>query len=209
MVNYPTIVVNGFLGDCSFQIKKTVTTMVFMSTDKQSLDLKKSMFEKTYGHSDKIYWSNGVSGYGGKKKIYRLHLPSIPNNELPEISSKDTKERILKSITEMDLFLWYLDDGSWHKTKNTMHLYSNMLDERESRMLIGRIEDMYGIAPRLRVDRKKDGRSFYYLYFPRKLVNILHPIFKSYITSFNLTDSYYKVGGRDYEDVQVADKYVS
>jgi hypothetical protein len=93
-----------------------------------------------------------------------------------------------------------MDDGSWHKTRNTMHLYSNMLNDAETDELITHIGDIYGIAPRARKDRKKDGRSFNYLYFPRDLVKRFRPEFKDYVMNYGLESMYYKFGGIDYKE---------
>lgn len=198
----PTSIKNCLLGDGTLTLKKTVASVLYMSTEKQSLELKRMLYERDFGEFTP-QWSTGVSGYGGTKTIYRLRVPSILKTEFKELDSPDLMEQVLRDLDELDLFLWYLDDGSWHKSRNTMHLYSNMLDRYQSNTLIDRIGFLYGVKPRLRVDRKGDGREFYYLYFPRKLVNILHPIFKSYITAFGLSDFYYKVGGYGYEDIPV------
>lgn len=196
----PTIIKNGILGDGAVSAPKDSVGLTFISSDTQSLRLKERMVRELVGEDIKITYRDVKSGYGGRKKVKSMYVQKFPITGYEILREEDLLDRTLRDITELDIFLWYLDDGSWHKVRNTMHLYSNMLTEEQSHILIDRIEELYGIPPSLRIDRKKDGREFYYLYFPRKLVNILHPIFKSYITALGLSDSYYKVGGLKYVD---------
>jgi len=97
-------------------------------------------------------------------------------------------------LTKKDLILWYLDDGSYHINKKTMHLYSNMFNKEESIKLIDKITNLFNIDPRLRIDRKKDGREFYYLYFRRKMVKVFRPTVEKFLRKNNIDDLLYKAG---------------
>lgn len=197
----PTIVKNAILGDGHIDVNHLSVGMTFISSDEQSLSLKERMVKETYGEELRTTYREVVSGFGGRKLVKSMYVQRIPLKDFKTNVSNVNIDEAIEQLTEFDLFLWYLDDGSWHIRRNTMHLYSNMLDEKQSNRLIEKVFEIYGVRPTLRVDRKKDGRSFYYLYFPRKLVNILQPIYKSYITALSLSNSYYKVGGEDYIDL--------
>lgn len=189
------IATNARLGDGRLGDNSRNANVSFYSTDKLLLEHKERMLlEEGY---EGIKWGTQESGYGGTKTIYKL---TTTVSEKATVVRELPIEDILRSIDERDLILWYLDDGSWHIKRHTMHLYSNMLNAEQTQILIERIEQLYGIAPRIRTDRKQDGRSFYYLYFPRELVVKFRPIVRQYLIDNALTSLYYKVGGLNYVD---------
>ena len=192
---YSRIAKNARLGDGTIVKQCKNASLQFISTNLPLLYVKKYLciLEGIKPGRTKTQ----KSGYGGTKTIYRFN--SMVHEKITEVYEASMYD-ILRSLDKEDLFLWYLDDGSWHKNNHTMHLYSNMLNDEETDILIGRIEELYGIAPRKRKDRKKDGREFNYLYFPRDLVRKFRPEFKEYVTSLQLESMYYKFGGLDYED---------
>lgn len=201
MEKFSKAVKNARIGDGMVTNHISVASVTFISTDLSLLRYK-----------EKILQDEGVgitvkktqkSGYGGKKTIYVYTSES--NADFKDTA--DAKiEDIIKDLTKEDLYVWYLDDGSWHISRRTMHLYSNALDKEQSELLIERIEELYGIEPRLRVDRKKDGRQFYYLYFPRKLVRVFRPEVEKFIRENNLDTLYYKVGGKGYKEIEPPSK---
>jgi hypothetical protein len=194
-VNYSRIAKNAKLGDgCVIHASKNAH-LSFMSTDLDLLLLKQEMCYKEGFTTGNL--GTQKSGYGGKKTIHKFD--SRVNERITDVANASVSELIL-TLDKEDLFLWYMDDGSWHKNRNTMHLYSNMLNDAQTDELITHIGDIYGIAPRQRKDRKKDGRSFNYLYFPRDLVKRFRPEFKDYAMSHGLESMYYKFGGIDYKE---------
>lgn len=193
--------INARLGDGCIGGSKTAYVS-FISTDKLLLQHKEQILISE-GYSG-IVWGTQKSGYEGKgerKTIYTIR--SKVHEKVNEVRNAPL-EYVLSNLTEEDLILWYLDDGSWHVNANTMHLYSNMLDAEQTQILIDRVKQIYGVAPRLQIDRKQDGRSFYYLYFPRELVVIFRPIVRQYLIDNALSTLYYKVGGLDFIDKPVA-----
>jgi len=190
--------INARLGDGMLGKGKNANVS-YMSTDKLLLEHKERLLrEEGY---EGIRWGTQPSGYGGTKTIYNMRTHVSENaTKVRDLPIED----LLQSIDEQDLVLWYLDDGSWHVRANTMHLYSNMLDAEQTQILVNRIEQLYGIAPRIRTDRKQDGRSFYYLYFQRDLVVKFRPIVRQYLVDNALSTLYYKVGGLDFVDKPVA-----
>lgn len=195
MERFSRMAKNAILGDGSVQKNKTTASIMYYSTDIKLLKHKEQLLKEEGIEVTK--WGTQESGYGGKKKIYNLRTAG---KETIKEASDVGIESLLNDLTKEDLYLWYLDDGSWHKNANTMHLYSNMLNEEQSNVLMDRIEELYDIRPRLNTDRKKDGRSFYYLYFPRELVKLFRPELKEYLMKFEIDSMYYKFGGLEYEE---------
>lgn len=193
MERFSRMAKNAILGDGSVKDNKTTAVITYYSTDLKLLKHKEKLLKEE--GFEIARWGTQESGYGGTKKIYNLR--TVAKDTVKEASDVGI-ESLLQDLTKEDLYLWYLDDGSWHKNANTMHLYSNMLDENQSNVLMSRIEELYGIKPRLNIDRKKDGRSFYYLYFPRELVRIFRPEVKAYLMKYEIDSMYYKFGGLDY-----------
>lgn len=195
MAKFSRIAINAKLGDGTFHKGKDAA-ITFISTDKSLLEFKERLLQSE-GYEG-FRWGTQKSGYGGTKTIHKL---SVYSNAKATLVREASIGDIIPVLDKEDLFLWYMDDGSWHIKRNTMHLYSNMLDESQSNLLIKRIGELYGIDPRLRIDRKRDGRQFYYLYFPRELVKRFRPEFKAYVMHHGLESMYYKFGGLEYEDL--------
>lgn len=102
---------------------------------------------------------------------------------------------VIGEMNVMDLIWLYLDNGSWHKKKHFMHLYTNSLNLTENEALIKRIEELIGIKCKLRIDRKKDGRQYYYLALSVSDSLIMKNIVRDYIRSYpELSCFNYKVG---------------
>lgn len=195
MEKFSKVVKNARLGDGMITNSKTVASLTYISTDLSLLKHKEKLLEEEgVGITVK---KTQESGYGGKKTIHVYTSESSP--DFKKTADAEVEE-IIKDLTKEDLYLWYLDDGSWHISRNTMHLYSNNLNEEQTELLIKKVDDIYGIKPRKRVDRKRDGREFLYLYFPRELVRIFRPEVKMYIKENNINSMMYKVGGEDYKE---------
>jgi hypothetical protein len=186
---------NAKLGDGTIVHQRINASALFTSTDIDVLKVKQMMcFMEGITHSD---FGTQASGYGGKKTIYKFS--TRVHARLTEVS-KASVEEVINDLDKFDMALWFMDDGSWHKNKHTMHLYSNMLDDIQTELLINKIENLYGIAPRKRIDKKKDGRQFYYLYFPRELVKQFRPEFKRTVMDLEIPSMFYKFGGLDYKE---------
>lgn len=195
---YSRIGKNARLGDgCMSKTSPSGNAFVtFMSTDKEVLEFKKKLCDnEELAH---LKFGTQMSGYGGTKTIWNFRVRA--NEKLTVVHDLPIDE-LIKSLDEIDIYLWLIDDGSWHKNQNLFHLYCNMLDDRETNLLIDQIEKLFGIRPTMRKDRKRDGRSFNYLYFPRKLTLIVRPRFKAYLDENKLDSMMYKVGGSNYRDI--------
>lgn len=195
MEKYSRVAKNAILGDGMLRINKKTAAITYISTDLKLLAHKERLLTKE-GISVTVKKTQ-ESGYGGTKTIY---VYSTTADERVKEAADAGVSELLQDLTKEDIFLWYLDDGSWHIDRHTMHLYSNELNDEHSNLLISRIEILFGIAPTLRVDRKKDGREFNYLYFPRDLVRIVRPEIKKYIIENGIDTMLYKIGGIDFEE---------
>ncbi|MEK3887294.1 LAGLIDADG family homing endonuclease [Bacillus sp. FSL K6-3431] len=195
MSKYSRVAKNAILGDGMVRLNKTTAAITFISTDRKLLEHKEKLLNEE--GLEVTVKKTQESGYGGTKVI---HVYATTASEEVKQASDAGIEELIKDITKEDLFLWYLDDGSWHIHRSTMHLYSNELDESQSKLLIEKVSELYGTKPRLRIDRKQDGRQFYYLYFPRELVRKFRPDVKVYIVKHRIDTMMYKVGGKEYEE---------
>jgi hypothetical protein len=186
---------NAKLGDGTIVHQHKNASAMFMSTDIDVLKVKQMMcFMEGIQYSD---LGTQASGYGGKKTIHKFS--TRVHERLTEVSNASVEE-VISDLDKFDLFLWFMDDGSWHKHKHFMNLYSNMLNDSQTTLLINKIESLYGIAPRKCIDKKKDGRQFNYLYFSRDLVKKFRPEFKETVVNLEIPSMFYKFGGLDYKE---------
>lgn len=192
---YSKIAKNARLGDGCISTSGVNSHLSFMSTDIEVLKLKKKMCDED-GFVTRPFGTQS-SGYGGTKTIYNFY--SRVDKEITKVHKASIEDLVL-TLDKEDLFLWIIDDGSWHKSQNLFHLYCNMFTDSQAELLMDKITELYGVRPRLRKDRKRDGREFNYLYFPRQLTILLRPEFKEYLIDKGLASMYYKFGGMNYSD---------
>ena len=84
-------------------------------------------------------------------------------SEVFEIVKELSIKEILDNLNELGIALWFYDDGSLHKKNlfynlNT-HSFSREIQETYFIPFFNRL----GIYPKLQIERKKDGREFWYL----------------------------------------------
>jgi len=185
------ILYNAKLGDGFMHMNNNNVNakMGFMSKNLEYLLYKLKMcLESGFSCTD---ISMGVSGYTGSADIYRFYV-----RVSPAITSvyKTPVEDVLRDLSKEDLAVWFLDDGSYHRRRNTMHLYCNSLSEDQVVVLQDRIFELYGTMPNLYWDKKKDGRKYPYLYYPRELVKKAQEDVISVIRSNSLYSMNYKTG---------------
>lgn len=196
-MKYSRMATNARLGDGCITLGATNrnASIKFTTTSLDLLLYKKRMCEQEGFIVGDI--GTQKSGYGGKKTIYKFD--TWVNETITKVYYLELTE-LIDSLDYDDLYLWFLDDGSWHKKKHIMHLYSNMLDDEDTEHLRQRITMLYGVSPRPRKDNKKDGRSFNYLYFPRDLVKRFRPGLKEFVVNNGIKSMHYKFGGLDYKE---------
>ena len=130
------------------------------------------------------------SGYSGKKVIYVFN---VHNTVEAAAAHKMSYTEAIADLDSLDLIMWILDDGSVHKRAGTIHLYSNMLSDIESLHLAEKIFQMYPVAkPSVRVDRKKDGRKFNYIYIPRLTAEAIQKDMEIFLNNNGIQSLLYK-----------------
>jgi hypothetical protein len=122
----------------------------------------------------------------GKKKLYFT---------IKTVSPRETnKIKEINNLTIEDLFLWLLDDGSYHKKDGFLNLNSHALTRAENMELSFHLWHSLGIETRLRHERKKDGRLFWYIYIPCAQVDSLKAELMYFMVSNNIVGLEYKIG---------------
>lgn len=79
------------------------------------------------------------------------------------ILSTYSLERVCNEIDEFGLALFLYDDCSLHKKKLFYNICTHSFSKDEQEQFIIPMFNRFGIYPKLTIDRKKDGREFYYL----------------------------------------------
>ena len=186
------LALNAKLGDGCIAKRKDSYGMSFSSVSLDYLSYKRSMAKVARPASLRTQVNGGYS----RKYIHRFSVRStIEAKEAYALSNSEAIQRLDK----VDLCLWMFDDGSLHKQHGTMHLYSNMLNEVESKVLIAKIFELYPVEKgRLSVDRKKDGRSFFYIYIPRVTAEVIQVDMLALLTENNIDAMQYKTVRRKY-----------
>lgn len=179
------------LGDgCYINQRKINTPTYCISTNsinKDYLDFKKNELNK-----HKIITNDylGKSGYGSKKTIYGFRTRVEPEIT---IVGRMTIDEILDNLDLYGLILYYLDDGSLHKTKHTMHIYCNVFTYDETEHLI---DIIYKLFPSKRCthyyDKKKDGRVFNYVYLNTQVANEFSKYVRDFLILNDITSLLYK-----------------
>lgn len=184
----PNIILNARLGDGCITDRGKNCFLSFTSKNLDYLEYKRNLVLEYTPTSITL----GISGYTGNKDIYRFS--TRVHSDINPYKYKTYTECITE-LTLEDLVIWYLDDGSWHKSKKTMHLYCNMLSEEEANLLADKIHSIFNIKrPAIRWDRKKDGRKFVYLYFSTYLADVFKDYVIAFLTINNINSLLYKAG---------------
>lgn len=95
-----------------------------------------------------------------KKPIWQFHTHVSP--EITKIKNMNIEDT-LNLIDELGLALWFYDDGSLHKTKLFYNLNTQAYSEEVNRDLFTPFLAKFGITAVPTIERKKDGREFWYL----------------------------------------------
>lgn len=189
-----TLCKNAKLGDGNMSIPPNCVNARIIMNGKnvQWLEFKHRLAKKLgYDVSDLL---SAYSGYTDKWSLVQFRTKT--DERITSVVNM-SRRRVIESLTKFDLILWYLDDGSWHKSKKTMHLYCNALSDSDTYALVDQIERLYWFRPSIRYDRKKDGRCYPYLYFPRSLVIKFKRDVERFLRTLKIDSMLYKVGEGD------------
>lgn len=179
------------IGDgCYINQRRIHTPTYYVSTNSINLDyveFKKRLLNKYKIHTNDYI---GKSEYGSKKPIY-----GIKTRVEPEITivGRMSVDEILDSLDIYGLILYYLDDGSLHKSKHIMNIYCNSFTWDETEHLINVI---YKFFPSKRCthlyDKKKDGRIFNYVYVNTCVTSEFSSLVREFLINNNINSLLYK-----------------
>lgn len=156
--NLIQVLTSGFFGDGCFYRRIESSSKYIFSTNcihKEYVIYKKNLLD---GISQSVleYMNNGYK----KGVIYSLITRQHPLIDLIKNSSIEDN---LNRLEYLGIALWFYDDGSLHKTKHFFNLNTHAFSKEINEELFIPFFKKHGINFRLRQDRKKDGRIFYYL----------------------------------------------
>ena len=99
----------------------------------------------------------------GYKQNLIHRLSTIACKAITDIATESLEESLYR-MDELGLTLWFMDDGSLHKTKDFYNLntkkYSKEINET---LFVPFLKDRFGITATPTIERKKDGQEFWYL----------------------------------------------
>ena len=163
--NSERMVINAYFGDGCIhnQGASPKYSLKFSSISLDYLQLKYELCAELMPCRLRVEYNKG---FANSKPIHLFSTRSFI--EIGELATRGTKD-LVEMMDITDLVMFYLDDGSIHRAHGTVHIYCNSFNDRETYMLMSKIDALLGEdAPcRIRKDRKKDGREFNYIYIPR------------------------------------------
>jgi hypothetical protein len=191
-MNESNLFLNAVFGDGCVSYNraraKGTVPVRFGSSNKSLIEYKASIIggNVNQGTQDVSSWSPGKSVYSTTKAM---------ENPFPGKS----KFELISYLTYEDLLLWILDDGSYHKRNGFLNLNSHALSRSENIELAFHLWHSLGIESRILVDKKKDGRFFFYQYIPAAQYDSIKPDVLNFLRENNIEGFDYKVGIGEYQ----------
>lgn len=144
------------LGDgCIATSNSNSTYYITNCKHKEYIDFKISLLSEFYKNSRCIE-ENGFA----KTPIWEMRSKS--SNDLLYIKNLDIKD-IIDNLDDLGIALWFYDDGSLHQKKLFYNLNTHKFSKEIQEEIFIPFFNKFGIFPKLRIERKNDGREFYYL----------------------------------------------
>lgn len=157
--NQLQLFLSGRLGDgCIYKSKKGASNSEYYTNCKyeEYIDYKRTLLGTVAGNKSYIE-HNGFC----QTPIWVLHSHRLP--VLNIIKDMNITE-VLDSLDDLGLALWFYDDGSLHKSKLFYNLNTQKYSEEVHReILVPYFKDKWGIKVIPTIERKIDGRIFWYL----------------------------------------------
>ena len=152
---------------------------------------KKSQLDKLGVTTQPLH--TGKSGYKDTSIIYSF---GTRNHYLISVVGNMRTIDILNSLNVEGLIYLFLDDGTYHQKKHFGHIYCNTFSDEEVETLIDVIYKFYPQKRCVkRIDRKKDGRQYPYIYIPVAVMNEFKKDIQQFLEENNISSLKYKVGG--------------
>lgn len=152
------VILTGKFGDGCLSTPKTCIDNSLYSSNcihEEYVDFKMKLLGDLAGSKSCIA-KNGFS----KKPIWQFHTHVNP--EITKIKNMDI-ENALELVDDLGVALWFYDDGSLHKTKLFYNLNTQAFSEEINRELFVPFLSKFNIKAIPTIERKKDGREFWYL----------------------------------------------
>lgn len=154
------VLVSGKFGDGCLTSPKNVNSNSNYVTNckyKEYLEFKKKLLGNLcINNNINIVEENGYS----KTRIYTL--ASSYNKSITYVRNLDIQSS-LNLLDKLGLALWLYDDGSLHKDKLFFNINTQAYNYDIQKELFIPFFNKFNIFPKITIERKKDGRTFYYL----------------------------------------------
>lgn len=172
-------------------VDQSKTKHYYLQTNSINLDYithKKVRLEKLGVKTNRL--RIGKSGYKESSKIYTFTTPINPL--ISNVGSMIVSECI-RNLNKIGLIYFFLDDGSLHKRKAFGHIYCNTFSDSEVEVLIERIFQLYPYKRcSKRIDKKKDGRKYPYIYIPVSTMNEFRKDIEKFLNYYDIQSLMYK-----------------
>ena len=154
--NQLQVFLSGILGDgCITTTNSNSTYFITNCKYEEYIDFKSNILGSMFKNK-KLQSSNGYCG----TPIYIMRSKSNPKlKELKELPIP----KILDGMTELGIALWFYDDGSLHKNNLFYNLNTHAFPKDIQEKYFIPFFNKLGIYPSLQLEKKKDGRTFWYL----------------------------------------------
>lgn len=152
------VIVSGKFGDGCISTPKTCADNSYFRTNcvyEEYIDFKMKLLGDLVSNKN-FTKENGYS----KTPIYSCYTHVNP--DITTIKNMDI-ESSLNLLDDLGLALWFYDDGSLHKTKLFYNLNTQDFSEEINRDLFVPFLEKFNIHAKPTIERKKDGREFWYL----------------------------------------------
>lgn len=150
------VILSGILGDGC--ITTTNSNSTYFKTNckyEEYIDFKSTLLGNMFKHKTK----QEHNGYC-QTPIFIIRSKSNPILKL--IKNWSINE-ILDHLNDLGIALWFYDDGSLHKTKLFYNLNTHAFPKEIQEQYFIPFFNKLGIYPKIQIERKKDGRIFWYL----------------------------------------------
>lgn len=156
------VLLTGKFGDgCLSTPKSCVDNSLYSSNSihEEYVDFKIKLLGNLASKKSRIS-SNGYA----KTPIWQFHTHVSP--DITKIKNMDI-ETALNLMDDLGVALWFYDDGSLHKTKLFYNLNTQAFSQEINQDLFVPFLSKFGIFAKPTMERKRDGREFWYLRISR------------------------------------------
>lgn len=155
------VLLSGIFGDAYIHRKVHFDGWRTSCIYKEYVQFKKQLLGDIAEKCDVVEKKN--SGYK-EGSIYMLDISS--HCLINQVTRLSIAEQV-NQLDELGVALWFYDDGSRHKKSNWYNLNTHAFTEEVQQELFLPFFKGLGMEPSILKERKKDGREFSYLHFPK------------------------------------------